>query len=205
MSTADRIAATALELFNQKGYPSTTLTEIAAEVGISQGNLTYHFPTKLDLALHLSEQVRAATEQRRATLTPGDVADDYVESVRFAVEISASHGFLMRDQGIFEPAATVVPPSPIMTASFEERRALVRRIAEAGLFRSDADVDPDTLARSLWILTRYWIEHLREMEQRPTLTADDVERGVQHHFAMLLPMLTASGKRRFRAALTAAE
>ncbi|MEL6894206.1 MAG: helix-turn-helix domain-containing protein, partial [Actinomycetota bacterium] len=84
MSTADRITAAALRLFNRKGYASTTLTEIAHEVGISQGNLTYHFPTKLDLALHLSEQVRVHGERRRASLTPGDIADDYVESLRNA-------------------------------------------------------------------------------------------------------------------------
>lgn len=45
MSTADRIAEATLRLVNQKGYPSPTLTEIAADEGSSQGNLTHHFPT----------------------------------------------------------------------------------------------------------------------------------------------------------------
>ncbi|MEM9466884.1 MAG: TetR family transcriptional regulator [Actinomycetota bacterium] len=203
-TTADRIADAALRLFNRKGYSATTLTEIATEVGISQGNLTYHFPTKLDLALHLSETVRERTERRRAQLVPGDIADDYVESLIFAMEMSADYGFLMRDQGIFEPAAAVVPPSPIMTASFDERRTLIGRIHDAGLFRAEADVDPDMLARSLWILSRHWMEHLREMEQRETLGADAVVRGVEHHFAILLPTLTATGRRRFRSALARA-
>lgn len=201
MSTADRIAETALRLFNQKGYPSTTLTEIAAELGISQGNLTYHFPTKLDLALHLSEVVRETTEARRRGLIPGDIADDYVESLMFAMEMSWHYGFLMRDQGIFEPAAAVVPPSPILVASFAERRSLIGRIDEAGLFRPDAEVELDVLARSLWVLSRHWMEHLREMEQREEITRDDVAQGVEHHFAVLLPTLTAAGKRRFRSAL----
>ncbi len=200
MSTADRIAEAALRLFNQKGYPSTTLTEIAADVGISQGNLTYHFPTKLDLALHLSDVVKRRTEARRAALMPGDIADDYVESLTFALEMSGHYGFLMRDQGIFEPAAAVVPPSPILVASFAERRALIERISDEGLFRADADVEVDVLARSLWVLSRSWMEHLREMEQRETLDDHDVQRGIDHHFAVLLPTLTADGRRRFRSA-----
>ena len=57
------------------------------------------------------------------------------------------------------------------------------------------------LARSLWILSRYWLDHLREMEQRDEIEWEDVERGIEHHFAVLLPSMTADGRRRFIAAL----
>ena len=201
MSTADRIAAAARRLFNRKGYASTTLTEIAHEVGISQGNLTYHFPTKLDLALHLSEQVRVHGERRRASLAPGDIADDYVESLRNAMELSWHYGFLMRDRGIFEPVDAVVPPSPILIAALDERRQLIGRIAQEGLFRTDTEIDLDVLSRSLWILSRHWMDHLREMEAKDEISWDDMQRGIEHHFALLLPSLTAAGRRRFTAAL----
>ncbi len=201
MSTADRIADAALRLFNQKGYASTTLTEIAAEVGISQGNLTYHFPTKLDLALHFSEIVRRRGEERRATFEPGDIADDYVESLRNAMELTWHYGFLMRDRGIFESVDAVVPPSPILVAALQERRDLIGRIADEGLFRTDLDVDLDVIARSLWVLSRHWAEHLREMEAKEQLEWTDMQRGIEHHLAVLLPTLTAAGRRRFTAAL----
>ncbi|MEM9202671.1 MAG: TetR/AcrR family transcriptional regulator [Actinomycetota bacterium] len=199
-TTADRIADTALRLFNQKGYPSTTLTEIAAEIGISQGNLTYHFPTKLDLALHFSEQVRLHGEKRRANHAPGDIADDYLESLHNAMQLTWTYGFLMRDRGIFEPADAVVAPSPILVAALAERQALIERIAEEGLFRADADVDVEVLSRSLWILSRHWADHLREMEAKADLEWTDMQRGIDHHLAVLSPMLTAAGRRRFRAA-----
>ncbi|MEM9460642.1 MAG: TetR/AcrR family transcriptional regulator [Myxococcota bacterium] len=200
MRTADRIAQAALRLFNRKGYASTTLTEIAADVGISQGNLTYHFRTKLDLALHLSETVRVATETRRAAFVPGEIEDDYIHSVRTSMELSWHYRFLLRDRGIFEDADAVVPPSAIMVASFEERRRLIGRIDEEGLFRGDIELDLDVLSRSLWILSRHWMDHLREMEQRDEIEWGDVERGIEHHFAVLLPTLTAAGRRRFTAA-----
>lgn len=200
MRTADRIADAALRLFNRKGYASTTLTEIAAYVGISQGNLTYHFRTKLDLALHLSESVRVALEARRAAFVPGEIEDDYIESVRASMEMTWHYRFLLRDRGIFEDPDAVVPPSPIMVASFEERRGLVGRIHDEGLFRSDIPLDLDVLARSLWILSRHWMDHLREMEQREEIERADVDRGVEHHFAVLLPTLTAAGRRRFTSA-----
>ncbi len=198
--TAERIADAALRRFNHQGYASTTLTEIAGDVGISQGNLTYHFRTKLDLALHLSERVRVSTERRRATRTRGDLADDYVEHLRFGMEMTWNYRFLMRDRGIFEDADAVVPPSPILVVAFDERRELVARIAAEALFRTDLRVDLEVLARSLWIVSRYWMDHLREMEQRIEIEWSDVERGIEHHFAVLLPTMTAAGRRRFEAA-----
>ncbi|MEM7142511.1 MAG: TetR/AcrR family transcriptional regulator [Actinomycetota bacterium] len=196
-TTAERIADAARRRFNRKGYASTTLTEIAGDVGISQGNLTYHFPTKLDLALHLSEEVRVATEARRGAVPADDLVDEYVSQVWFSLEMTGHYVFLMRDRGIFEDADAVVPPSPILVAALDERRRLVARVDDEGLFRSDVDVDVDQLARSLWVLTRYWMEYLREMEQRDDISADDVARGVEHHVAVLMPTLTAAGRRRF--------
>ena len=115
-----------------------------------------------------------------------------------------NYRFLMRDRGIFHDAEAVVPPSPILVASFEERRALIGRIDDEGLFRAGAVADLDMLARSLWILSRYWMDHLREMEQLDRIEWADVERGIEHHFSVLLPTLTAAGRRRFVAALSRA-
>lgn len=200
-NTAERIADAALTRFNRNGYSTTTLTEIASDIGISQGNLTYHFPTKLDLALHLSERVRVRTEARHASRLHGDLADDYVEQLLFGMEMTWNYAFLMRDRGIFEDTDAVVPPSPILVASFNERRELVGRIESEGLFRNDAEVDVDKLARSLWILSRHWMDHLREMEQHEEIAWADMRRGIEHHFAVLLPTLTVAGRRRFTDAL----
>jgi hypothetical protein len=56
------------------------------------------------------------------------------------------------------------------------------------------------LARSLWIVSRYWMDHLRELDGLEQVTWADQERGLQHHFAVLLPCLTASAKRDLKSA-----
>lgn len=45
MDTKKRILDAALELFNEKGTGTITVRHIATRVGISHGNLCYHFPT----------------------------------------------------------------------------------------------------------------------------------------------------------------
>jgi AcrR family transcriptional regulator len=44
--TRDRILEAALRLFNDDGLPGVSTHRIAAELGISPGNLHYHFKSK---------------------------------------------------------------------------------------------------------------------------------------------------------------
>ena len=47
--TAERILDVTLELFNRFGEPNVSTTLISAELGISPGNLYYHYPAKDEL------------------------------------------------------------------------------------------------------------------------------------------------------------
>jgi len=55
MKTKDRILQISLTLFNERGLSQVTLRTIAKEMGISQGNLNYHFKKRQDIikALYL--------------------------------------------------------------------------------------------------------------------------------------------------------
>ncbi|MCJ8498072.1 TetR/AcrR family transcriptional regulator [Chryseobacterium salipaludis] len=44
MKTKDKILSGAKDLYNEKGYSSTTTRDIAKHIDISPGNLHYHFP-----------------------------------------------------------------------------------------------------------------------------------------------------------------
>ncbi|GEM_PF-259403 len=53
MKTKDKILETALLLFNNQGINSVSCRNISDKLGISYGNLTYHFPKKDDIILSL--------------------------------------------------------------------------------------------------------------------------------------------------------
>lgn len=71
--TQQRILDAALILFNETGIERVSLYRIAAQVGISQGNLTYHFALKQDLVFALIHQLETemtlVLSQRRDVTT----------------------------------------------------------------------------------------------------------------------------------------
>jgi len=53
MKTKDKILQVALELFNDKGVDLVSSKQISDEMGISYGNLCYHYPKKDDIIMQL--------------------------------------------------------------------------------------------------------------------------------------------------------
>jgi AcrR family transcriptional regulator len=58
--TAQRILEVTLDLFNRFGEPNVSTTAISAELGISPGNLYYHYPAKDALINTLFDQYEEA-------------------------------------------------------------------------------------------------------------------------------------------------
>jgi len=56
-NTKYEILQCATRLFIEKGYTSTYVTSIASELGISTGNLTFHFPTKEHILAELIKEL----------------------------------------------------------------------------------------------------------------------------------------------------
>ncbi len=58
MKTKDKIIASAIKLYNERGLSNVTSRHIAADIKISHGNLEYHFPNKEALVLAIYNQMR---------------------------------------------------------------------------------------------------------------------------------------------------
>lgn len=88
MGTKDKILATALQLLNEKGVKSVTIRDVAAEMGISHGNLGYHYANidKIIFALY-----QALVEKMDAT-----IAAIQVPEIHFRLIVSgAQQTFLL--------------------------------------------------------------------------------------------------------------
>ena len=73
-TTRHRILEVARARFVERDYDEVTLTEIAAEAGVSQQTLLNHFSSKEGLLVALVAEYRGEVDQLRGPVRPGDVA-----------------------------------------------------------------------------------------------------------------------------------
>ncbi len=98
MKTRDRILATSLALFNEEGVGKVSGSRIAAELGMSQGNLHYHFRRKNEIV----ERLVRRWEQDIDLVLAGPVADlasidDLWIFLHLAFEKICEYRFIYRD------------------------------------------------------------------------------------------------------------
>ena len=72
MNTEEKIKSKGLDLFNQFGVRNITLRQISHELGISYGNVTYHFSNKSKLLDSLYEDMNIKLTQLHSMLQPDE-------------------------------------------------------------------------------------------------------------------------------------
>jgi hypothetical protein len=110
--------------------------------------------------------------------------------------------FLLRDHAQLTSNSGGTRKSPHMLADLKELQSLLKRIKQQSLLLPERDIDLDVLARSLWIISRYWMDHLSELEGTVRVTWEDLERGAQHHLDLLNPFLVPDARKQFALAMT---
>lgn len=199
LKTKDKILTVSLKLFNENGYDAVTTARIAEAVGISEGNLWYHYRTKRDLVrahqLALFEQI----DKRLAiTSTPETVLENYALFNRSVFEEVWTYQYLYRDQA--EYGRTSPELEDKVGTVYEMTTAMVmrffRHMIEAGhLVMPEDELAP--LADNIWMVIRYWPSFLRETRRTVKLDKAALNAGIRHHFALFETHLTPAARRFF--------
>jgi AcrR family transcriptional regulator len=67
LKTPEKILEKALDLFNQQGWEQVSIRQIARELGISHGNLCYHFANTQAIAEKLFDQMKIELSENQIT------------------------------------------------------------------------------------------------------------------------------------------
>ena len=82
--TRERILSVTMQLFNERGVQNVAVDHIAQALGISNGNLNYHFPRKRDL---IRATLVILQERMREALSPSLAAVDAQQGARDLIRI----------------------------------------------------------------------------------------------------------------------
>ena len=192
--TAERILEVTLELFNRFGEPNVSTTLISAELGISPGNLYYHYPAKDELINSLFDRYEASlTELLHAA---GDVAD--VEDSWFFMhslfELIWQYRFLYRDLN------DLLSKNRRLETHFQavlKNKAFAVKAMLDGMSRSGAIAidsrEVEATATCMVVILTYWLSYEYVRDPRHALEPQTAQlsllRGAHHLLNLLLPYL----------------
>jgi AcrR family transcriptional regulator len=196
--TRARILDAALSLFNQRGTAAVSTNQIAAEAGLSPGNLYYHFTGKQEIIRALHAAYAAAHE---GMWEPGPGGQAGLATLRATLargmELAWDYRFLGRE------LLALLRADPRLAADYRrvyERRlaqwvAFGERLAAEGIIRPPEP--PGTiadLAIAVWLVAGSWLPFL-EITGNPH-DPRQVAHGSDVVLAVLGPYLAGPGASR---------
>ncbi|MEO6699111.1 MAG: TetR/AcrR family transcriptional regulator [Paraperlucidibaca sp.] len=203
VKTRHRILATSLQLFNEQGERQVTTNHLAAAMGMSPGNLYYHFKNKDAI---IGELFTHYAERMAATLTfPDDhplTQADKANLFERVLNVLWDFRFLHRDMThLLESAKLSAQYRTFSVQVLEQLRELYRVQIAAGLIVADDD-DIDTLAITIWITATNWVNFLHTTglfnasvgNGNGDITEDMLRRGILHVICLEAPYLRGEAK-----------
>ncbi len=191
-STRDRILDCCRDLFNERGAAEVTTAEIATAVGISEGNLHYHFRRKEQIVTALFAQFEAALD--RAGAAGEDVGPrPQAYRVYLAGWFNAMWEWrLFYAASIYRLAPDLRPRLKQMTDSGQTQvRRTLGRLADRGVL-SVTPEELDRLVVNAWIVASYWIDYLLTRQGVETITREHLRWGYAQVEALFTPYASAA-------------
>lgn len=161
-NTRDRILQASLQLFNEQGERNVTTNHIASHLGISPGNLYYHFRNKSMIVAELFAEFELRMEgffvmPEGATLTLEDKAH-YLESL-----MDNLWQYRFMHQGL-EYLLEADPDLALRYRQFAQRsllgaQSIYLAFADAGILQLTAR-QAEALSINVWIVLSSWLQFL---------------------------------------------
>ena len=192
--TAERILEVTLALFNRFGEPNVSTTLISAELGISPGNLYYHYPAKDELINSLFDRYEAALDELlRAAEGVANVVDAWL-FFHMLVELIWQDRFLYRDLNdlLSKNRRLEKHFQFVLTNKGKAVQNLLDGLARSNAMRIAArDVEP--VATAMVVVLTYWLsfEYVRDPRNalEPASAGAALLRGAFHVLSLLSPYL----------------
>ena len=160
--TKERILQTSLQLFNERGERSVTTNHIAAELGISPGNLYYHFRNKQDIIKELAQQYQSETLEMLALPTDRPLnSNDKINYFQILSRQLWGYRFIHRDiHHLVEYNESFREIYPHFSGQvMQQGKKIYRAFVDAGLMKM-TDSEIEALIINLWIVLTNWTNFL---------------------------------------------
>jgi AcrR family transcriptional regulator len=205
MTTKQRILNTSLQLFNQQGIDMVTVRHIAKELGMSHGNLCYHFPNTDIIIEKLYEQLIEELNEVLAnpTLLQALNLKMFYDLTSFIFEKLYKYKFLMQD------FVSIMRRNPNLKQKHRDlvssRRMLFQMGIEAAiqveLFKTDIiEGQYENYFEQLFIISDFWLSSAEILYEGTE--ENKLGKYINIAFTLIVPYLTEKGLTEYQEILT---
>jgi len=199
------IIQTALNLFNENGFGTTTTAAIAEATGKTVGNIWYHYRTKQDLLDAISDLAIERFEQRIALrpLYGENILHEYAKMLRFFAKELRDFRFVYRDQADY--GGTETKFLEVTPRIYKETLAQFDLYFDAMIKEKYLVNDPErieVLMQASIIVIRYNLEIRRERGIKNEPGSGAIQDAFGLHLKLFEPLLTPEAIRILRAELS---
>ena len=189
--TRERILETALAMFNELGEPTVATTAIAFEMGISPGNLYYHYRSKEAIVADLFAGFRREIETTLAapeTRLPN--AEDCWLFLHLVFEAIWKYRFIYRDVNDLVARYRVIEVQfrRILAHKIRIAEQILTGLVKGGQMRAQP-AEIATLAQNIVLVASYWMSFENARDPRAAQDGKTLARGAFHVIALAAPYL----------------
>lgn len=201
----DRIVEAAIALFNARGVRDVTTNHIAQHLGISPGNLYYHFANKEEIVRAIFPRIDAAIHAAITLPTTEEITADRLGAYYTAgLENLSAYRFFFADVSYLvardsELAALHRAQHDWLVATFVTLFRLLQR--DGHMDRALGETDLRRIAVNAFIIWWSWLGYVRATTPEVTLDRTISAAGALQSFLVLAPYLEPRYQARARAVL----
>lgn len=179
MKTRDRILAASLELFNTRGERQVTTNHIASHLGMSPGNLYYHFRNKPMIVAELFQRFEQRLDAFFTLPETPLTLDHKADLLEQLLQIIWQFRFLQQD---LDHLLEADPDFAQRYHAFAQRslrhaRGLYQAFIDAGILLMDAR-QLEALTLNAWIIINSWARLPGAQPRGQQLTEQFLRRGI---------------------------
>ncbi|WP_440054990.1 TetR/AcrR family transcriptional regulator [Pseudoalteromonas sp. T1lg65] len=192
MNTKEKIIRTSIALFNLHGERAITTNHIASSLGISPGNLYYHFKNKEDIirqifalySEHLNTHFKPLSEEEEPLQQLTQYLDSLFELMwRYHFFYDNLTDILARDQELKRKYID------FQSQLFEQVYAVVIGLRNAGVI-AISDGDAKELSHMLKMTVSFWTPYVKARRMTGMLEQQDIYNGVVKVLMLFKPYAT---------------
>jgi AcrR family transcriptional regulator len=186
VTTKDRIIETAIRLFNTCGTSRVTTNHIAEEMGISPGNLYYHYRNKEEIIRCIWEKM---TSEIHVPFEYKDLAPDERGLADFLFQffrVKYDYRFFWLEM------AVLIEKDPVLKERYLARSRMLLDVyktavdnwAEKGCLRhSMSDEERNALVENTWFISQFWAMNC--LIHDGYVTPENMKKGAQRILSLL--------------------